>query len=594
MQAQNLADALVFQVTKKHLGDAEITVLRGAWDGKTYDAIAAECHLTLKYVGEVGGKLWNNLSEVLGEEVKKTNFRQALQREWYKQGKKSELTPDEQSGIVTPEHTPLPKTPESGELYIERPPIESRCYEEICKPGALLRVKAPLQFGKTELMSRVMHHAAEQGYRTIVLNLRDAIAEDFTNLDKFLQWFITSIAETLSLTQPVEEHWRKSLGNCKIKCRTYFEKYLLPGDTPVACALDEVDKLFVHGEIAGEFLGMLRTWHEDAKTKPLWRQLRLLVLHTEVYTQLNINQSPFNAGTEIKLTDFSAEQVQDLAIQYKLNWGNTQLEQLMAMVGGHPYLTATAIQVVARQDMTVQTMARLKKEGFACVASEMRELCLYEVTEDEFYGGFATNLVSEFNLDIDLEGWWYNYNLIHPVQRLTKFIEEILLEQITQNIVIFVDEIDSVLNLEFKDDFFAFVRACYNKRADKSKFNRLTFALLGVATPADLIADKEHTPFNIESQAIELTGFQLEEATPLSSGLVGITSNPDAVLASILGWTGGQPFLTQWVCSLYPPHHPLLPELRLTALQQSCDRVFSKIGWHKTNNNTYKPYAITS
>ncbi|MBP5975944.1 AAA-like domain-containing protein [Brasilonema sp. CT11] len=80
-------------------------------------------------------------------------------------------------------------------------------------------------------------------------------------LDKFLQWFITSIAETLELGQSVEEHWRKSLGNCKIKCRTYFEKYVLPGDSAVAIALDEVDRLFVHGEIAGEFLRMLRTWY---------------------------------------------------------------------------------------------------------------------------------------------------------------------------------------------------------------------------------------------------------------------------------------------------------------------------------------------
>ncbi len=205
---------------------------------------------------------------------------------------------------------------------------------------------------------------------------------------------------------------------------------------------------------------------------------------------------------------------------------------------------------MGKSSLRVQTMARLKKEGVACVAFEMRELCLHEVTEEEFYGGFVSYLVSEFNLDIDLESWWYGYTLIHPARRLTKFIEEVLLEQVTQSIVIFADEIDSVLNLSFKDDFFAFVRGCYNKRADKPKYNRLTFALLGVATPADLIEDKDHTPFNIESEAIELAGFQLDEATPLEKGFVGITSNPRAVLHEILLWTGGQPFLTQWLCQL--------------------------------------------
>ncbi|RUT03985.1 hypothetical protein DSM106972_048990 [Dulcicalothrix desertica PCC 7102] len=205
---------------------------------------------------------------------------------------------------------------------------------------------------------------------------------------------------------------------------------------------------------------------------------------------------------------------------------------------------------MGKSSLRVQTMRRLKNEGTACIAFEMRELCLHEVTEEEFYGGFVSYLVSEFNLDIDLETWWHGYNIMHPALRLNKFIEEILLSQITSNIVIFVDEIDSVLNLNFKDDFFAFIRSCYNKRADKPKYNRLTFVLLGVATPADLITDKERTPFNIESQAIELTGFQLHEAKPLEKGLIGIAAHPHTVLQEILHWTGGQPFLTQWVCQL--------------------------------------------
>jgi hypothetical protein len=161
--------------------------------------------------------------------------------------------------------------------------------------------------------------------------------EDFTNLDKFLQWFCTIFADRLELTTSVEEHWRKSIGNSKIKCRSYFEKYLLPGDSPLALALDEVDRIFPIREIASEFLGMLRTWHEDAKTRQLWRQLRLVVLHSEIYTEIDITQSPFNAGCEMTLTDFNQEQVLDLAQRYGLEWDTARVTQLMAMVGGHPY-----------------------------------------------------------------------------------------------------------------------------------------------------------------------------------------------------------------------------------------------------------------
>ena len=127
-------------------------------------------------------------------------------------------------------------------------------------------------------------------------------------------------------------------------------------------------------------------------------------------------------------------------------------------------------------------------------------------------------------------------------------------------IIIFIDEIDSVLSLNFSiDDFFAFVRDCYNQRADKPKYKRLTFTLLGVATPSDLIQDKNRTPFNI-GRAIELNGFQLCEAEPLAQGFEAKVSNPQAVLKEVLKWTGGQPFLTQKLCQLIlanPPQPPI-------------------------------------
>lgn|SRR5919202_30002 len=241
-------------------------------------------------------------------------------------------------------------------FYIERLPIEERCYSEILKPGCLLRIKAPWQTGKTELMSRLIYYVEQKGYRTVVLNLRDATQEDFTNLDKFLQWFCTIFADRLELTTSVEEHWRKSIGNSKIKCRSYFEKYLLPGDSPLALALDEVDRIFPIREIASEFLGMLRTWHEDAKTRQLWRQLRLVILHSEIYTEVDINQSPFNAGCEMTLTDFNQEQVLDLAQRYGLEWDTARVAQLMAMVGGHPYLVGEALKQIAQQDITLEEL----------------------------------------------------------------------------------------------------------------------------------------------------------------------------------------------------------------------------------------------
>ncbi|BAZ15824.1 WD-repeat protein [Calothrix sp. NIES-4071] len=77
---------------------------------------------------------------------------------------------------------------------------------------------------------------------------------------------------------------------------------------------------------------------------------------------------------------------------------------------------------MGKSSLRVRTMAKLKREGFVCVAFEMRELCVHEVTEDEFYGGFVSHLVSEFNIDIDLEDWWRQHSFFHPSLRLSKFV----------------------------------------------------------------------------------------------------------------------------------------------------------------------------
>jgi hypothetical protein len=197
-------------------------------------------------------------------------------------------------------------------------------------------------------------------------------------------------------------------------------------------------------------------------------------------------------------------------------------------------------------------MQRLQAEGVACAAIDIAAIGTSDITPEQWYAGVIYSIVSSLELygSFDLEDWWLKRSLLGYVQRFSLFIEEILLSSIHQKIVIFVDEIDSTLSLNFNiDDFFVVIRDCYNKRADKVDYQRLTFALIGVATPSDLIADKRRTPFNI-GRAIELTGFQLGEATALAQGLAQKADNPWDVLREVLGWTGGQPFLTQKLCKL--------------------------------------------
>lgn len=265
--------------------------------------------------------------------------------------------------IETPETPPLPVAePElpggqvdlASRFYIDRPPIEQRCFEAITKPGALIRIKAPRQMGKTSLLARILHQAEAAGCVKVPLSFQIADGKIFNDLDQFLKWFCAVVGRRLRLPNRISDYWDDFFGS-KDNCTAYFEEYLLTEvDKPLALGLDEVDLVFQHPEIASDFFGLLRAWHEDGKSRDVWKKLRLVVVHsTEVYIPLNINQSPFNVGLAIELPEFTPEQVNDLADRHGLSWGADQVNPIQAMIGGHPYLMRVALYNLARQDMTL-------------------------------------------------------------------------------------------------------------------------------------------------------------------------------------------------------------------------------------------------
>ncbi|BDI20659.1 hypothetical protein ANSO36C_64610 (plasmid) [Nostoc cf. commune SO-36] len=201
-----------------------------------------------------------------------------------------------------------------------------------------------------------------------------------------------------------------------------------------------------------------------------------------------------------------------------------------------------------KSSLRVRTMSRLSEAGVECASIDLSSINIQTATQENWYADLIVKLIDSFALDVDFKVWWEQNQLNSPLLRFSNFLTKILLAEISENIVIFIDEIDSVLSLNFPtDDFFAFIRSCYNERVDNPQYNRLTFCLLGVASPTSLIQDKNRTPFNI-GKAISLKGFQLHEAEPLEKGLQGKFNDSQTIMQDILQWTGGQPFLTQKLC----------------------------------------------
>ena len=245
----------------------------------------------------------------------------------------------------------------ASQFYVERPPIEERCYQTIVQPSALIRIKAPRQMGKTSLMAKILHHGASQGYCTVPLTFQLVDKGVFANLDKFLKWFCAYVGRELHLPNQLDDYWDEIFGS-KVNCKDYFEKYILPQiDSPLILGLDEIDRVFQYPDIAEDFLGLLRAWHEESKRRDIWKKLRLIVVHsTEVYIPMNINQSPFNVGLPVDLPEFNSQQIQDLAARHNLNWSEAEVEKLMAIVGGHPYLVRVALYHISRSDLTLDEL----------------------------------------------------------------------------------------------------------------------------------------------------------------------------------------------------------------------------------------------
>ena len=99
--------------------------------------------------------------------------------------------------------------------------------------------------------------------------------------------------------------------------------------------------------------------------------------------------------------------------------------------------------------------------------------------------------MEQLKLDEDLFiEWWDENSKLTVVNRFAKVFDKFILKNSTQKIVIFIDEVDSILGVKkdfSADDFFAVIRTFYNMRSEDDRYRRISFVLFGVATPEDLM-----------------------------------------------------------------------------------------------------------
>ena len=273
------------------------------------------------------------------------------------------INPSQQSASETDlaarQQAPLKgQLPVDSPFYIYRAKIEQRCAQEILKPGALIRIKAPRQFGKTSLMAQTLSHARDRGLRTSVVNLQGLDCQVLQDPDRFLQWFCAVVAKDLGLPNELASRWDDLFGS-SYSCSEYFETYLLPAAaSPLLLVLEELDELFAYPEVATDFFGMLRSWYEQGRygleQRAIWTNLRLAIIHsTEVWLPLTLHQSPFNVGLLVELPNFNLVEVEQLTSRYGLNPSDIYAQAMFSLVGGHPYLSQLCLFYLAQGELSV-------------------------------------------------------------------------------------------------------------------------------------------------------------------------------------------------------------------------------------------------
>ncbi|KIM02537.1 MAG: hypothetical protein KU28_12390 [Sulfurovum sp. PC08-66] len=192
----------------------------------------------------------------------------------------------------------------------------------------------------------------------------------------------------------------------------------------------------------------------------------------------------------------------------------------------------------------------------------------------------CVEIIEQLELDMDeFIDYWDGLENITIIHRLGKIIDRVL-ERCDESIVIFIDEIDSILGIDIfsADDFFAVIRTFYNLRSEDIRYNRLSFAIFGVARAEDLMRDASRTPFNI-AHAIKLTQLSLKESMPLLDGLTNQTIPPKEILQKVFDYTSGTPYLTQKILSRIASH----PIEQLEDIDTIVHQLFIQDGFKESN-----------
>ena len=255
-------DDQVFVKTGKHLDSLQKCILEEVWQGAKYPEIAEKCNRSEDHIKQVARKLWKLLSELLGEDVKKSNVRSILESKAvssiYNFGNSSQIVNSKinRSHInicgekkQPPEdtqnrsHSP-PNSPQNQNLSpiidITDAP-ELTCFYD--RTSELSTLKQWISEARTRLIT--IYGLSGIGKSAIALKLIEQIQTEFD----YIIWRSLSDTPTLSTLQTeLKQFFSQSKQTPLPTVIDYFR------NSRCLVILDDVQNIFKSGELAGQYL----------------------------------------------------------------------------------------------------------------------------------------------------------------------------------------------------------------------------------------------------------------------------------------------------------------------------------------------------
>jgi V8-like Glu-specific endopeptidase len=267
--------------------------------------------------------------------------------------------------------------------YLERE-ADKKCYKKLYEPYTLIHIKAPIQYGKTSLLTRLIAKAEEKSYSVIFLEFQDFDKWILSDLKNLLESIHEKIVESLNIEVTLNSRIINRL-SAKEKSTRYMEKILLEVDNSIVLFIDEANILFEYHDVSDDFFGLIRSWHEFSKRKRVWKKLKIILAHS-IAPRLsirNINQSPFhNVGVDIELKPFSKDDIEDLSLRHNIKFKDKELDEFIHFVGGHPFLSRKILYSIAKEGKQLDEIIK-DAHGSRSIFSDDLKIYIRIIREDD-------------------------------------------------------------------------------------------------------------------------------------------------------------------------------------------------------------------